>query len=47
MKKFEQETSYQRDCLKDKAVDFNDRFRGKAKAKEGKLNLLRDQYSHL
>jgi len=44
---FDEETSYKAECLKSKAMDFNDRFRNKAKAKEGKLNTLRDQYAHL
>ncbi len=33
--------------MKSKAIDFNERFWNQAKAKEGKLNLLRDQYKHL
>ena len=45
--KLEREIAYQVETLEQHGKDYTDKFRNQAKRKEGKVNILKDQYIHL
>lgn len=45
--KLEREIAYQVETIEQHGKDYTEKFRNQAKRKEGKVNVLKDQYMHL